>query len=163
MGNVQLTNKLQLGTAALFSPGKLLLVINCDTGSFFKVFLCEILLTPCCVPQSFLSTSWEAFRQTGGGDWPHFGHVFPVPFRFQPTDCSWLSHTALKPAAPTQTLRGAAEGGHYLAAPQTFFFPLVSCLGAAFLVPAFISCAAVIGYCLHANNLLFFNALFLFN
>lgn len=134
MGNLQLTNKLQLGTAALFSPGKLLLVINCDTGSFFKVFLSETLLTPCCVPQSFLSTSWEAFYQTGGRAWPHLGHVFPVPFRFQPTESSWLSHTALKPAAPTQTLRGAAGGGHCLAAPQTFFFLLVPRLCAAFLV-----------------------------
>lgn len=105
MGNVQLTNKLQLGTAALFSPGKLLLVINCDTGSFFKVFLSETLLTPRCVLQSFLSTSWEAFCQTGGRAWPHFGHVFPVPFRFQPTDCSWLSHSPEASSSHTDIVR----------------------------------------------------------
>lgn len=120
MGNVQLTNKLQLGTAALFSPGKLLLVINCDTGSFFKVFLSETLLTPRCVLQSFLSTSWEAFCQTGGRAWPHFGHVFPVPFRFQPTDCSWLSHSPEASSSHTDIVRSCRRRSLPCSSPNIF-------------------------------------------
>lgn len=76
--------------------------------------------------RSFLSDRWKSLATS----WPCLSCALQVPAH----KSSWLSHTALKPAAPTQTLRGAAGGGHCLAAPQTFFFLLVPRLCAAFLV-----------------------------